>query len=420
MRKLKIAAQQAFERVYARQTAGLGHVERVSVDVDLDGQQEIVSLRLHRDGVHWSCTCGELECKHAQTALAFVADAEGDGSSVPDRITSVYEPAPVVGRDRTADQSDQAEEADAAGLRNVLVDLVATVVRSGVKQGVSPSIDEAVERLLQSAPSPVPLGISRWVGRLREALGARDPEATARVLDGAVRVGEDLASSEPDAEARRRILSWMGALSHEVEGVKRVSDLTLVELAREWLPGVDAAGVERRYLLDLDSGEVYREERAAEALSASLGPCPRLINAGLATVEQGATPQRIRLLQYATTPGIESDVWDRVAGWSLRSFEPLVERYREAVRVFPGLAEPFVLVTPDAIEGDDVPLLVDDGERPLPGEGDRATLSALRRSAADGEVAWVAGRLVDPGGRLSIAPLAIGTLREGRLCYAQL
>jgi hypothetical protein len=266
----------------------------------------------------------------------------------------------------------------------------------------------------------VPLGISRWVGRLREALGARDAEATARVLDGAVRVGEDLARPEPDAEARRRILSWMGALSHEVEGVKRVSDLTLVELAREWLPGVDAAGVERRYLLDLDSGEVYREERAAEALSASLGPCPRLINAGLATVEQGATPQRIRLLQYATTPGIESDVWDRVAGWSLRSFEPLVERYREAVRVFPGLAEPFVLVTPDAIEGDDVPLLVDDAERPLPGEGDRATLSALRRSAADGEVAWVAGRLVDPGGRLSIAPLAIGTLREGRLCYAQL
>jgi hypothetical protein len=420
MRKLKIAAQQAFERVYARQTAGLGRVERLSVDVDTDGQREIVSLRLHRDGVHWSCTCGELECKHAQTALAFVIDAEGDGSTEPDRITSVYEPAPVASRDRTADQSDQADQADAEGLRSVLFDLVATVVRSGVKQGVSPSIEEAVERLLQSAPSPVPLGISRWVGRLREALGAHDVEAAARVLDGAVRVGEDFACAEPDAEARRRILSWMGALSHEVEGVQRVSDLTLVELAREWLSGVEAGGVERRYLLDLDSGEVYREERAADAVSASLGPCPRLINAGLATVEQGATPKRIRLLQYATTPGIEGDVWDRVAGWSLRSFEPLVERYREAVRVFPGLAEPFALVTPDAIEGDDVPVLVDDAGRALPGEGDGPMLAALRRSGADGEVAWVAGRLLDPGGRLSIAPLAIGAMREGRLCYTQL
>lgn len=421
MKRFKDAARAAYRSTYAGQGTDEGHVERLSIDVDTGGQREIVSLRLSGDRLLWSCTCGELECKHARTALAFLVDAEAEGESAT-RITAVYEPSPVAGADvRTVDESDQAARADTAGLRRILTDVVTAVVRSGVAGGASPSIDEALQRLVEAAPSPLPLGISRWIGRLRGALETKDVESTARILDGATRVIEDLAEGTPGEDARRRIVSWLGALTHEAGAAERVSDRTMVELAREWLPGVRRAGVERRYLIDLGNGEVYREERSGGAQTASLGSCPRVIHVGLASIERGAGPRRIRLLQYATTPVVDDASWDRVSEWATRSFLPLATRYRDAIDAYPGLAEPFALVAPDSVNGEEQPVLMDDAGHPLPCTGEPAALRYLEeRTAGSQQPLWITGRLVDPGGVLAIVPLSAAIGRRGQVCYTQI
>src|SRR5262249_44395048 len=131
----------------------------------------------------------------------------------------------------------------------------------------------------------------------------------------------------------------------------RASDLSLLELAREWLPGFERAGIERRYLLDLDHGNVYREERAPGAQTSSIGPCPRLLTVWLASVEQSAPQERIRLLQYAVSPVIENSSFEYVAEHAEHSFLGLLERYRVGLRTFAGLTEPFALIAPASFDG---------------------------------------------------------------------
>ena len=92
-----------------------------------------------------------------------------------------------------------------------------------------------------------------------------------------------------------------------------MTDVTLLELAREWVPALERAGIERRYLLDLQDGEMYCEERAPSASATSLGPCPRQLTVWLSLVEPCAPPKRARLLQYAVTPVIEEEAWQSVA-----------------------------------------------------------------------------------------------------------
>lgn len=422
MKRFKDAAARALQGSYGGQIDPDGVVERLSVDVQLGGHREIVSMRLSGDRLLWSCTCGELECEHAQTALGMVSDAADTLDPEQRRITAVYEPAPASGADvRTVEQSDQAVRADTAGLRSILEDVLGAVVRSGVAGGMSPAIEEALERLVKAAPSPLPLGISRWIGRLKDGLARHDVDAVARVLDGATRVVEDLADKQPPEDALRRIVSWLGALSKHAGDVERISDRTMLEVAREWLPGVERAGVERRYLVDLGSGEVFREERSRAAQTASLGGCPRVVNVGLASVERGANPRRIRLLQYATTPAVDDGAWNQLAQWASRRFEPLATGYREAIEAFPGLAEPFALVAPDSLSGGDSPVLLDESGRPLPCAGDPAVLMHLAdRAGSPHRPLWICGRLVDPGGVLALVPLSAAVNRHGRLCYTQM
>jgi len=428
VKALKHAAESAFSAVYASQGSGLGHVERVSVDVELDGQREIVSLRLSSGRLAWSCTCGELECRHAQTALAFLTDAEAEAPGSLDRITTLYEPASRISSTpprpdvRTAGGSDQAERADTDALRAILDDLLSAVVRSGVSSGVSASVEEALERMVAAAPSPMPLGIARFVGRLKEALGAADVRATARLLQGAARVIDDLgiASEQRATESRRRIVSWLGALARDENAIDRVQDRSLLEVARECVSGVERVGIERRYLVDLDSGEVVREERALGAITASHGPCPRLVEVSLATLERGAEPRRARLLQYIPSVAIEPVRLQRVADLAAHRFAPLVERFVSAVSSFPGLSEPFALVAPKALSGESQPLLLDDLDQPLPIVGDAANARYLREVSESGQLLWVAGRLDDPGGVLAMLPLAAAVRRDGHLHYTQL
>ena len=206
--------------------------------------------------------------------------------------------------------------------------------------------------MLRAAPDPLPLGISRWVGRLKLALAARSAEEAARLLAGADLLIEDLAAAPRSREAHSRVLSWLGTLHEDIQDRARLTDRTMIEVAREEVGGVERESVERRYLVDLSDGAVYREERLPGAPTASLGPCPRVLTVWLAEAEQGVAPQRVRLLQYAVTPLVEADDLAAARGRARRDFAPLVDGYRAALASHPGLCEPFALVAPKRLESD--------------------------------------------------------------------
>lgn len=429
MDELRRAAREALERHFVASRSGGAHVGRISVDVDLDDQRDLVSLRLAPGGgLSWSCTCAETNCRHAAVALELLAGGTVDGlghlaeppraeSIMPD-LTRSSVPPDV----RTVEASDQAERADKAALSAAIDEVITAVMRSGVADGVSATVSEALRGLIEAAPEPLPLGISRWLGRLEQAVVEGQVEAVARVLHGAAQVADDLRAENPDADAERRIVSWLGALTHEGTGVDSMSDRTMVEVAREWLPGVAHAGIERRYLVDMADGHTYREERSPSARTTSLGPCPRVISVGLASVETGASPRRLRLLQYVASPRLDDDTAGQLGHWGVRAFASLVDRYRDAVTAFPGLAEPFALVSPDSVVHDERPHLLDDAGAPLPltGDDDPSILTSFAELTRVSEPAWVAGRLLDREGTLMMRPLSLAVMREGRLCFNRL
>lgn len=431
---MRQAAQRALEEWPLDGEAPAGHVQRISVDVNLGEGNELVALRLSPRGLSWVCSCAQPRCEHARTAIGLIAGVEM--SAAPGGRVSSTPPAPTVVEERTSDvyesrlssspgvrvvdQFERAYQADAEGLANALDDVVTAVARVGARAGEgAASVRDSLGSLLEVAPTPLPLGLSRWIGRLNLALADRDVDGLARALHGASCLAADLRVAAPDGTARARIGSWLGALSGDVKGVDRLSDRTMLEIGREWVDGVELASVERRYLLDLRSGDIFLEEKGRDSRGASLGPCPRTLHIGLAEVDTGVAPRRIRLLQYAATPTVSQGAWDLAASWAVRDFSILVDRHRDAISTFPGIAEPFAIVAHEALTQPARPCLLDASGRPLPltcGQEPEG-LHGLATVFAMGPVKWLAGRLVDVSGAVQLRPLAAAATVDGHTTH---
>jgi hypothetical protein len=322
------------------------------------------------------------------------------------------------GATRTVEASDQPASADREALSAALEDVVTAVVRSGVSAALSsPSVDEALKRLIRTAPEPLPLGVARWMARLRAAMSAKDVDRLARILDGAARLAEDLVTHPPDGAAQARIGAWLGTTADRRSEIEPGYDRTLVEVAREWLDGVGRTAIERRYLVDTQSGAVLREERGRRIGTVSIGPCPRVVSVGFAEIEQGAEPRRVRLLQYAVSLGVTNEDWAHVGASVTQRFAELGDRYRKAVEAFPGLAEPFVLIKAERIELDDdgpVPIDAEGDPLPLARAEDPGAVARLGDLAEAEPIEWLAGRLTDVDGRLLLVPCSAAIVREGR------
>jgi hypothetical protein len=308
-----------------------------------------------------------------------------------------------------------------AQLCEALSDLVTAAVRSGTGAGASASVEEVLARLLRLMPSPPP-GLSRWGGRLKTALAAGDAPELARLLRAGGQLAEDLRARSPSAAARTRVLSWLGAPSPDSPGSDRLTDATLVEFARERVPSLERAGIERRYLLNPEGGAIYCEERAGSA-SASLGPCPRQVSVWLSLVERSAPPPRVRLLQYAVTPAVDAAAWQRVGACATRDFEALAADYRRTLVDYAGLYEPCVLLAPAEIDADaGAPALTDAGGHrlPLSCRERPAFPDALRDALHGAQLQWIAGRLLDRDGAIGFLPLSAAVTRHGRLCFVRM
>ncbi|MBN1655755.1 MAG: hypothetical protein JXA30_18465 [Deltaproteobacteria bacterium] len=420
----RIASKQALDslRSTTGKVASNGKVNRIALDVSLNGEDEIVSVRMHDSKLNWSCTCGRQNCGHIATALSWISAEETAESNPPQRaIQSPVSKSRISMSDHFA-ESELVVGTTMKGLSNALEDLITSVVRIGTDAGEGLSVDESIQRLIEVAPSPLPLGISRWIGRLKTALNRHDSDLVARLLHGAARLSEDLRGSATDDDRNQRIVSWMGALSRDSKEILRISERNLLEIAREWLNGIERSAIERRYLIDLESGEVYREERARGTQTASFGPCPRLINAGLLVVEQGIPPRRVHLLQYSISALISAEAESQLLSWGNRRFDLLAERYKKTQKLSPGLSEPFVLIAPSDIDLQRGCLLIDETDRPLPiATADDPSLIRFVESIPNiKRAALVAGRLVDAQGTLMLRPLSICQLKDGRCNYLRI
>ncbi|MGB5312050.1 MAG: hypothetical protein WBN38_08275 [Polyangiales bacterium] len=381
---------------------GEGAVRRLSLDVEVNGQVETVILSLRGQELLCISSDGRSDGHHVSAALRFIAGLEEPEDSLHPRPSSspsiAEEPRPL---------SELAEALD---------DLLTAITRVGVKRAqYAPSVDAALERLIETAPTPTPSGLGRFVGRLRRELLSENPVRTARILEGAARLVEALRNDAPLEECIQRIDTWLGARA----GVRREGELlydrAMVEVGREWLSGAERASIERRYLVDVKSGAVFREDRPRNAV-ASLGPCPRELHVGLAEVEAGPPPRRIRVLQYEVEPQVSAETWERLNQIADRSFAQVTDRYRRALAGEPALTEPFALIKPYRIERNGVfkafdpeghQLVLDRTER-------RGAVLAFYDLLAEGvEPSWLAGRLTDTGATVCLTPFAVGT-QDGR------
>jgi len=385
---------------------GEGAVTRITVDVEVGGQRELVTLAV-RDGSLARSTSGS--DAHVAAALRWLLAKDDDGATgVRTAPASADRPAGRMSWVPEPPEDPPTEDSPRVRLADAFDDVVTTVVRAGVSSADSPAIADGLERLRKEVPLPTPPGMSRWLGRLRQALDAGDTALVARLLDGASRLAEELRRERPSPESKRRAVAWLGA-SPELGGVERVSDRTLVEIARERLATNERGGVERRYLVDVRNGEVFREERSRSNPIASVGPCPRVVQVGLAEVERGPTPRRIRPMQYEVSPSPTHEHLRRVEANGYRRFSALADRYRDWVADAPGQAEPFAVVVPKKLKARrGAPVLYDDEDVPLAcGRADDPAAAAVLDRLSAPLPRWIAGRLVDAKGSLLLVPCAV-------------
>lgn len=332
-------------------------IERVVIDVRVGERVEMVTLSIREDRLVVLATDGTAATSPAaHAALAWLASDLPRTSLIPER------------RDRPA---SAASTVLPAPLEAAIADLTTAIVRSGIEAADSPAIVEALGRISAASPS---LEVARWVGRLRAALASGDEILVARLLDGAHAI-------DPEGEPERLV------------------DRVFVEIGRELLDGLTPFSIERRHVIDPATGEVLAEDRLRDQ-SASNGPCPRVINAGLAT---RTSTGRVRIIQYAVA-ALDAEMLERLEGLA----EPSIGAAYAAAEG-KGLrsagVEPVSLVRIGAPEGGIVP---DAGGAPIPlaRHEDAAAVSVLIDAVGKTKPEWLFGRWSLSGDAASLVPLS--------------
>lgn len=266
-----------------------------------------------------------------------------------------------------------------------LAELSAAIVRSGVEADGAASVRDALPRLIAELPSPPPVPVARWLGRLTIALAESDARQVARLLSRTL--------GDP--------LPWPFVASEQV-----LSDRRYVELGREVLDAYGGAPIERRVLCDDERGDLVVEERYVGAngapLEASIGPCPRMLDVGLGMLRDGAPPQ-LRAQQYTLTNEVSAEAWDRIEQLAVTA-AAAEGAARADVSRHPGAAEPLSLIAaPTPADGE----LVDgEGHRVPLSREDPGAAQALVELAEREPLRWVLVRWACREAGLSAVPLA--------------
>jgi hypothetical protein len=337
-------------------------IERVVVDVRVGERIELVTLSVRHGELVVVASDGPAQSSAAaQAALAWLA-SDLPRTSMP--------PGP---RDRPLEAPIATTPIEAA-----IADLATAIVRTGSDAPDAPAIVDALARIGAASPS---LAVARWVGRVRAALASHDEISLARCLDGA----------------------------HDVDGddvAERVVDRVFVELGRELLDGLGPASIERRHLVDPSSGELFAEERLRDQAGASNGPCPRVVNVGLA---MGSAGHRLRIVQYAIGL-LDASMLSRVEALAVPVREAFARAEQDGLRS--ATREPVSIVRLGALADGTVS---DATGQPIPlaRHEDAGAASALVGALAAGAGRWLLGRWSLAGDDAALVPISCGV--DGRV-----
>ncbi len=398
------AADPALARFLLHAEAGL---RRVSCEVN--GEQ--ISFFVRQGKLRAQCTCGggaregaSEVCEHHKLAASLLGL---DGSSLAS----------------SADPSARASQRPSApfvapelvNLARALDELCLAMARTGLDAPDSPSIREALDAVLEHGPKPPSLTLSRWIGRISEALEVGEVGKVARLLDGAQRLVSEVSAGSSSPQSLANFRSWIGTADGESPNV--LADSVLIEVGREWLTGTSRASLERRYMIDVHDGAVYSEERRRGDQNISVGPCPRVVHASYGELDDAVQPCRLRLLQYTVSPEPTQEQWQRLTEFACGSVSELASSYARIARRVPGTSEPFVLFSPAGQKLGSEPSHVRDARGAGIGivdDVDVPMLDALRAMAEADEVLWIGGRLTGLARGLALRPISMLLRREGR------
>ncbi|HEY6880689.1 MAG TPA: hypothetical protein VI299_21850 [Polyangiales bacterium] len=363
------------------------------LNIEIAGEQ--VTLFTRGGKLRELCTCGVERCEHVSVVLQFLAEGAAQAMPAEVRVRSSVRPPP----------GDMPQLALAAAFEELCV----ATARAGIEAPDSPSIKQALAQVMSAAPDPVPLSLARFIGRFRDALALGEVGELARLLDGALSFAELLRDDSLSYAALEQRRAWLGS----GEAGDALAEVTLVEVAREWLTGLDRAAIERRYLIELVTGHVYTEERRRGEGEISVGPCPRLAQVAFAEVDRATRPPRAKLLQYTLSVQVPEAPWQRVVSLAEDTLAPLRERFAAEVRASPALAEPFAIFAPAQLELATNSLADTQGERlTLHSEPNLAGIDALLGATRGADIVCVLGRLVGRASGLLLKPLS-AVVRNG-------
>jgi hypothetical protein len=370
------------------------HVRRLTAEIEIDGKTELVAVIHDERGIRAIASDGSTKGPYVDAALAVF------GEVFARRASERPEPPTDV---RTKSLSTRAE------LKLALDELVTATVRAGIESAKqAPALKLALDSLVRIAEREPAQGLERFIGRLRNAVEFGDVEECAMLLGGATQLVADLSEDEPSARALERISGWIqlpGSPARELP----VYEHDFVEMGREWVAGVTRASLQRRYLVDVATGSIYREVTRA-GRRASVGPSPRFIHAGLAVAYPGTVPTRLQLMQYEIAAEVPEATKNALAAHAHHRVAELLERFRAAHATAPGQAEPFALFAPaEVVWEDGAAALLDDAGMRLPlASSEGLELDAAFVRALDGRVPRVvAGRLFLSDGVLLLRPFSL-------------
>lgn len=395
----------------------LAHGERGVRRISIDVQTEQVTFSLRDGRVRAQCTCGAETCEHQSAALALFREpvVSGSSSDANPMPVSLSLSVPREVRVRSSLRPPAHVAASALGLADALDELCLATARAGVSASESASIRAALEQLSHAASDPPSLSLARFIGRFHGALAMGEVGKLARLLSGAQAFAAELRSGDTSREAQARARAWLGV--GDADSAASLTEVVLLEVGREWLAGLTRSAIERRYLVDASSGELYCEERRRGEHDISVGPCPRVVQVAFAELTTATVPPRARLLQYTVSPEPSAAHWQRLSELGESRLSVLATQFATATRRCPGLAEPCVLFAAAELTAGVLGALRDaSGARlELRDDADGMLLDALRALVGSDEIVWVLGRLRGLARGLSLRPVSVLVKGKGGL-----
>lgn len=363
-----------------------------------------VVLEVTEEGSRLACTCGVSECDHQAALLAALM---GDESLPQTQKPSSPQP-------QTAEGSSPSKADLTTGLAEAIDSLIGTICALGLTEE-SEERDLALAAVIQLLAGQDLPDIKRAVATVRRTLTSSSPEPSTawQALSRLSRLADEL----------RETISQGGSSTRGVQKrTERKEEVRLLEVARytQRTPFGDRRDV--LYFLDLDEDVLYRELAASlpgsSPVAISEGPFSKRILGNLVSIDEGPSPRRIRMLQYATVGFATADDLDHLLECCKTEVESLYEIVRHTIELGLDAAEKVVMFSPDSIlkSPTGIVLCDDDGALlPLARGRNPALCGAVDLLARQGRLLAIVGQLVLGTQFISILPLtALIELPTGR------